>query len=54
MKKRLAALVLTLGMVLALLPVSAFAALTYGQAPIYTGYQDVDYMAQELLKTIDL
>lgn len=53
MKKRLLALVLTCCMVLAMLPISAAAEGAYGNAPIYTGYVDLDYMADQVLKEID-
>lgn len=50
MKKRLLSLALLLALTLALLPlpVQAAGALT----PIYLGYTDVDYMAEEILKEI--
>lgn len=53
MKKRLLALALTCCMLLALLPVSAAAESAYGKAPIYTGYVDLDYLADQILKEID-
>lgn len=53
MKKRLLALALTCCMVLVMLPISAAAESAYGNAPIYTGYVDLDYMADQVLKEID-
>lgn len=54
MKKRILSLLLALSLLVAALPVSAVAedARLYGTVPIYTGYVDLDYMAQELLKEI--
>lgn len=56
MKKRLLSLVLTLMMLLGILPVTAAAeeGRQYGEIPIYLGYPDVDYMAEEILREIDL
>lgn len=55
MKKRVFSAVLVLVMVLALLPTAVFAApLTYGKAAISTGYSDVDWMADQILKEINL
>lgn len=53
MKKRLSALFLALTALLALTlaPVQA-AGSVYGQVPIYIGFSDVDYMADEILKEI--
>lgn len=54
MKKRLLAVLLALTAVMSLIPVTAWAdyAIQYGQLPIYIGYADVDYMADEILKEI--
>lgn len=49
MKKRFLAFTLTLALMAALLPVTAQAV---GAVPIYIGYTDVDYMAEEILKQI--
>jgi len=56
MKKRLFALLLALTMLVGLLPVTAVAGQSklYGQVPIYLGYPDLDYMAEQILKDIDL
>lgn len=55
MKKRILSLLLALFLLAAALPVSAAAedARLYGTVPIYTGYVDLDYMAQQILKDID-
>lgn len=50
MKKRLISVTLLLALVLTLLPMTAFAA--GSRTPIYLGYADVDYMAEEILKEI--
>lgn len=50
MKKRLTSIFLLLALVLTLLPVTASAAGT--TVPIYLGYGEVDYMAEEILKEI--
>ena len=53
MKKRLLTIIMALAIVLSLLPCSALAAgITYGDTPIYIGYADTDYMAEEILKEI--
>lgn len=54
MKKRLFALFLVLTMVLGLLPITAAAKeeKLYGEVPMYLGYADVDYMAEQVLKEI--
>jgi len=56
MKKRLFALMLALVMMLGLLPVTAAAQeeKLYGQVPMYLGYADVDYMAEQLLEEIQV
>ena len=56
MKKRILSLLLALCLLLAALPVTAAAedAKLYGTVPIYTGYVDLDYMAQEMLKEIQV
>ena len=56
MKKRILSLLLVLCLLLAALPVTAAAedAKLYGTVPIYTGYVDLDYMAQEMLKEIQV
>ena len=55
MKKRLLSVFLALTMLAGLLPMTAFAAdKGYGDAAISTGYTDVDWMADEILKEIDL
>ena len=56
MKKRILSLLLALSLLVAALPVSAAAedARLYGTVPIYTGYVDLDYMAQEMLKEIQV
>ena len=56
MKKRILSLLLALSLLVAALPVSAAAedARLYGTVPIYTGYVDLDYMAQEILKEIQV
>ena len=56
MKKRLLSFVLVLVMLLGLLPISAAAEAErqYGEIPLYLGYPDVDYMAEEILKEIEL
>lgn len=57
MKKRIFSLLLALTLLLAALPVAAVAADTavqqYGTVPIYVGYADLDYMAEQILKGID-
>ena len=55
MKKRIAALLLVLSLLAAALPMTVAAkdAKLYGTVPIYTGYVDLDYMAQEILSGID-
>jgi len=50
MKKRMISVVLLLALVLTMLPVSALAATP--RLPIYLGYIEVDYMAEEILKEI--
>lgn len=53
MKKRILSTALVVVMALTLLPISALAAgRNYGNIPIYVGYSDVDYMAEEILKEI--
>ena len=54
MKKRLFALFLALTMLLGMLPVTAAAKeeKLYGEVPMYLGYADVDYMAEQVLKEI--
>ena len=53
MKKRILSVFLVLAAVLTLLPCSALAVpRNYGKFPIYIGYSDVDYMAEEILKEI--
>ena len=52
MKKQIIALVLVLSFIGGLFSVSASAAGKYGSMPIYLGYGDVDYMADEILKQI--
>lgn len=53
MKRRILSILLLLSMLLTLLPAGVLAAgKTYGQIPIYLGYADVDYMAEEILKEI--
>lgn len=53
MKKRLLSILLAIVLALAALPSSALAAsVSYGSIPIYLGYSDVDYMAEELLDAI--
>ena len=56
MKKRILSLLLVLCLLLAALPMTAAAedAKLYGTVPIYTGYVDLDYMAQEMLKEIQV
>lgn len=56
MKKRLLSLLLVLTLLLAALPVTVAAedARLYGTVPIYTGYVDLDYMAQEILEEINV
>lgn len=56
MKKRLLSLLLALSLLVAALPVTAAAAdaKLYGTVPIYTGYPDLDYMAEEMLKEINV
>lgn len=56
MKKRILSLLLILCLLLAALPMTAAAedAKLYGTVPIYTGYVDLDYMAQEMLKEIQV
>lgn len=51
MRVRLCSILLTLALLLALLPAGALAA-NYDRTPIYLGYADIDYMAQEILKEI--
>lgn len=51
MKRRIISILLALTMCFALLPVGA-AAKSGGTVPIYLGYADVDYLAEELLKEI--
>ena len=52
MKKRLLSAVLVLLMLVAFVPVTAAAeeGKLYGEMPIYLGFPDVDYMAEEILK----
>lgn len=52
MKKRIVSFILVFAMLASVLPAQTFAALRYGKLPIYIGYQDVDYMADEILKEI--
>ncbi len=53
MKKRVLSLLLVLSLMLCSLSVTAAAAdKVYGTVPIYIGYADVDYMADQLLKQI--
>ena len=53
MKKRLFAVLLAAALLLSAFPAQALAAgLAYGNVPIYTGYADIDYMADEILKGI--
>ena len=56
MKKRLLSMLLALALLAGILPVTAAAAdsKVYGEVPIYMGYPDLDYMAEEILKEIDL
>ena len=55
MKKRLLSLLLTLALLVGLLPTAAFAAdRKYGDVPIYFGDVYIDYIAEEILKEIDL
>ena len=56
MKKRLLSMLLALALLAGMLPVTAAAAdsKVYGEVPIYMGYPDLDYMAEEILKEIDL
>lgn len=56
MKKRLFALLLVLTMVAGMLPVSAAAKAEklYGEVPMYLGFADVDYMAEQVLKEIQV
>ena len=56
MKKRLLSAVLVLLMLVAFVPVTAAAeeGKLYGEMPIYLGFPDVDYMAEEILKELDL
>lgn len=56
MKKRLLSMLLALALLAGMLPVTAVAAegKVYGEVPIYMGYPDLDYMAEEILKEIDL
>ena len=55
MKRRVFSFLLALLTVLAVVPFSCLAAdKNYGEIPIYIGHPDVDYMAEEVLKEIDL
>lgn len=56
MKKQLLSAVLVLLMLVAFVPVTAAAeeGKLYGEMPIYLGFPDVDYMAEEILKELDL
>ena len=52
MKKKIISFLLISVMLVALLPTHIFAVGRYGSMPIYLGYADVDYMADEILKEI--
>lgn len=52
MKKRITACIMIIAMLLSVLPAGTLAANRYGNMPIYLGYYDVDYMADEILKEI--
>ena len=55
MKKRVLSLLLTVALLVSLLPTAAFAAdRKYGDVPIYFGDVYIDYIAEEILKEIDL
>ena len=56
MKKRVLSLLLTVALLMSLLSTGAFAAKArkYGDVPIYFGDVYIDYMANEILKEIDL
>ncbi|MBR5536497.1 MAG: S-layer homology domain-containing protein [Clostridia bacterium] len=55
MKKRVLSLLLTVALLVGLLPTAAFAAdRKYGDVPIYFGDVYIDYIAEEILKEIDL
>ena len=56
MKKRVLSLLLTVALLMSLLSTGAFAAKErkYGDVPIYFGDVYIDYMANEILKEIDL
>ena len=52
MKKRMLSLLLVLCLLLSALPMTALAgeAKLYGTVPIYIGYVDLDYMAEQILQ----
>ena len=54
MKKRMLSLLLVLCLLLSALPMTALAgeAKLYGTVPIYIGYVDLDYMAEQILQEI--
>ena len=54
MKKRMLSLLLVLCLLLSALPMTALAgeAKLYGTVPIYIGYVDLDYMADQILQEI--
>ncbi|MBP3521674.1 MAG: hypothetical protein J6J87_10070, partial [Oscillospiraceae bacterium] len=52
MKRRLGAIFMTLALVMSLAPGSLAAGRSYREVPIFLGYADVDYMAEEILKEI--
>lgn len=52
MKKRITACIMIVAVLLSVLPSGTLAAGRYGNMPIYLGYYDVDYMADEILKEI--
>lgn len=54
MKKRMLSLLLVLCLLLSALPMTALAgeAKPYGTVPIYIGYVDLDYMAEQILQEI--
>ena len=52
MKRRLVSCLIIISTFISILSIDAFSAGRYGNMPIYLGYQDVDYMADEILKEI--
>ena len=52
MKRKVISCILVFVLLVSMIPAQVFAAPRYGNLPIYLGYIDVDYMADEILKEI--